>query len=77
MDVSSSQFDVQKELELCEEILRREVRNLMSESARGKLSDKSSDSLAKYMKLLKDMREEQQELLKHKTKEELEKLAKE
>ena len=76
MDVSSGAFDVQKELELCEEILRREVRNLLSESSRGKLSDKSSASLRDYFKLLSEMREEQAEQLKHKSKEELEKLAK-
>lgn len=75
-DVNSSPFDVAKELEHCEEILRREVRNLMSESSRGKLSKDASASLRDYFKLLSEMKDEQQDTLKHKSKEELEKLAK-
>ncbi len=75
-DANQGAFDVAKELEHCEEILRREVRNLLSESSRGKLSTSSSVSLQNYIKLLSDMREEQQEKLKTKNTEELEKLAK-
>ncbi len=71
-DANQGAFDV----EHCEEILRREVRNLLSESSRGKLSTSSSVSLQNYVKLLSDMREEQQEKLKTKSTEELEKLAK-
>lgn len=76
MDVEPGAFDVEKELELCEEILRREVRNLMSESARGKLSDKSSSSLRDYIKLLAEMKDEQKEKLKNMPTEALEKLVK-
>ncbi len=76
MEETSGAFDVQNELEMCEEILRREVRNLMSESSRGKLSEKSARDLSSYIKLLSEMRDEQREKLKDLTKEELEKLAK-
>lgn len=75
-EADSSPFDVEKELELCEEILRREVRNLMSESARGKLSDKSSSSLRDYIKLLAEMKDEQKEKLKNMSADELQKLVK-
>lgn len=76
MEANSGAFDVAKELELCEEILRREVRNLMSESCKSKLSEKSARDLTSYIKLLSEMRDEQREGLRKLSTEELEKLAK-
>lgn len=76
MDADLGAFDVEKELELCEEVLRREVRNLMSESSKGKLPEKSARDLAAYIKLLSEMKDEQKEKLKHMSVEELEKLVK-
>lgn len=69
-------FDIAAELEKLEEVLRREVRNLMSESARGKLSEKSARDLGTYLKTLREMKAEQETILKQMPSEELKKLAK-
>lgn len=75
-DADFGAFDVAKELEMCEEILRREIRNLMSESSRSKLSEKSARDLTSYIKLLSEMRDEQGDKMKDLSVEELETLVK-
>lgn len=45
------------------EILRREIKNLLMESARGKLSAASARDLTAYIKLLNELKLEQQQAL--------------
>jgi hypothetical protein len=59
----------------CTEILRREVTNLMMESAKGKLSTQSSTSLVNYVKLLQELKDIEDEELKRLSDEHLKKLA--
>lgn len=72
----SANFDVLKELERCEEILQRDIKNIYVESSRGKLSEKSSRDLVAYMKLLREGADEQKEKIKDVKTEDLEKLVK-
>lgn len=59
----------------CVEILRREVTNLMMESAKGKLSTHSSSSLTSYIKLLQELKDIEDAELKVLSDEHLRKLA--
>ena len=56
------------------EILRREIRHLMYESAQTKLSKGSSTDLVNYIKLLSDLHDKEKELVSKITDEELKKL---
>lgn len=60
----------------CTEVLRREVTNLMMESAKGKLSTSSSNSLVNYVKLLAELKDVEDEELKRLSDEHLKKLVK-
>ena len=68
-ELPASSFDVEKLLAQGGEILNREVKNLLMESSRGKLND-----LCNYIKLLSELKKEQQEALKELSDEEIEKL---
>lgn len=57
------------------EILRREISNLMVASARGSLSRDDAMSLTGYIKLLKELKDNEKELLANASDEELEKIA--
>ncbi len=70
------EFDVEKLLSLGGEILHREIRHLMRESADKKLSPASARDLVAYVKLLSEVKSEQQEALKDLTDEELLEIAK-
>ncbi len=52
-------------------VLGREVTNLMHESARGKLDAKSAQALVQYLRLLNELKAEQQKELQNLTDEEL------
>lgn len=67
-----SDVDIAELLEKTLGILYREVRSLMTESARGKLHKDSAATLVQYIKTLKELREDELELLGKMTKEELE-----
>lgn len=56
------------------EILRREIRHLMYESAQTKLSKGSSTDLVNYIKLLSDLHDKEKEIVSTITDEELKKL---
>jgi hypothetical protein len=56
------------------EILRREIRHLMYESAQTKLSKGSSTDLVNYIKLLSDLHDKEKELVSAITDEELKRL---
>jgi len=56
------------------EILRREIRHLMYESAQTKLSKGSSTDLVNYIKLLSDLHDKEKEIVHSFTDEELKKL---
>lgn len=55
-------------------ILSREIKNLRQESSLGLLSRDSSNALTGYIKLLKELKREEKELLDNLSDEELEKL---
>lgn len=59
----------------CQEVLRREVKNLMIESSKGKLSPAASKSLVDYFKLLDELKKKEAEELQDKTVEQLKELA--
>lgn len=64
-------LDVNKLLDKGAAILRREITNLMRESSSGKLNAGSARDLVQYLRLLHELREEQQEQLSNLTDEEL------
>jgi hypothetical protein len=72
----SSPLEIEAELDRCGEILRREIKNLMSLSSRGKLDAGASRDLVNYIKLLHDIKMDQQEKVASMTDEELLKLTK-
>lgn len=72
----TSAYDVQDLLDKCGEILRREVTNLLMESSRGKLGEKSARDLAAYIKLLSDLKEEETAKLTELTDEQLQSIIK-
>ena len=67
-------FDVEEQLEKVQLILQREVRNLLTASASGKLLPAHSRDLCAYVKLLSELKAAQAEDLASKTDEELAKL---
>jgi hypothetical protein len=67
-------FDIVELLDKGGEILRREISNLMIESSGKKLSPNSAKDLVSYLKLLHELKEEQQKTLSELTDEELETL---
>lgn len=71
-----SSFDVLSQLDKCYEVLNREIRNLMSESTRGKLSQNSARDLVNYLKLLSELKNEIETDLKDRSNEELEAISK-
>ena len=68
------EFDVERLLANSGEILRREIKHLMRESAANKLSAASSRDLATYIKLLHELKREAEKQLENLTDEELKKL---
>lgn len=64
-------FDIVDLLQKGEEILRREISNLMIESTSKKLSPNSSKDLVAYLKLLNELKIEQQRALSELTDDEL------
>lgn len=64
-------LDVSKLLDKGAAILRREITNLMRESSSGKLSPGSARDLVQYLRLLHELKAEQQEQLANLTDEEL------
>lgn len=69
-----STFDVEEQLEKVQLILQREVRNLLTASASGKLLPAHSRDLCAYIKLLSELKAAQESDLSKKTDEELAKL---
>lgn len=72
----SSPLEIEAELDRCGEILKREIKNLMSLSSRGKLDAGASRDLVAYIKLLHDLKLDQQDRVSGMTDEELLKLTK-
>lgn len=64
-------FDVVELLDKSTEILRREISNLMIESSGKKLSANSAKDLVSYIKLLHEIKVEQEKLLSEMSDEEL------
>lgn len=60
----------------CQEILRREITNLMVESSKGKLSPNSAKSLSDYIKLLDTLKDKEADLLEELSDTQLKKLVK-
>lgn len=70
----ASEFDIVGLLADGGEILRREVKNLLMESSRGKLGATSAKDLVSYLKLLHDLKLDQEKALSSMSDEELDKL---
>lgn len=68
---SQSEFDIEDLLAKTAEVLRREVKNLMLESSRGKLSAGSARDLVVYVELLKKLKLEEEEAARLLTDEQL------
>jgi hypothetical protein len=64
-------FDVEEQLEKAQIVLTREVRNLLTASAAGKLSPPHARDLCAYVKLLSELKAAQTADLAGKTDEEL------
>lgn len=69
-------FDVDKLLAKGGEVLRREVQNLMRESAKGKLSAGSARDLVNYLSLLSKLKIEEEDSARNMSDDELKKLSK-
>lgn len=69
-------FDVTELLDKGGEILRREIVNLMVESSGKKLSPTSARDLVAYVRLLSELKNEQEKALSEMTDEELDAIAK-
>lgn len=74
-DFSLAQTDLEELSAKAQEILRREIRNLMIESTERKLSPTSSNSLVQYIKLLGELKEKEDETLRNLGDDHLAKLA--
>jgi hypothetical protein len=74
LDEPTVAFDVQKLLEKGGLILQREIQNLLTESAGGKLQPTSARDLVQYVKLLAELRSEQAAVLHDMADEELSKI---
>lgn len=72
----SAEFDVESLLSKGGEILKREIRNLLRESANGKLSAGSARDLVAYLRLLSELKIEEHEVANKLSTDELEALAK-
>lgn len=70
-------FDIEHMLNTGGEILRREIRNLLAESSKGKLNAASARDLCAYIKLLSELKQTQLEELENLSDEDLKKLANE
>lgn len=73
-ELASADFDVQALLDNAGLILQREIRNLSMESTRGKLSAPSSRDLVAYLRLLNELKAEEQDKLANMTDEQLQAL---
>lgn len=71
-----SSFDIESLLEQSLNILSREIRNLARMSASGKLEGSDAKDLVSYVKLLSELKQEQQEKAASMTDEELANAAK-
>lgn len=71
---TSEDTDIASLLDSTLEILRREVRHLLMDSAGGKLSKDSSTALVNYVKLLKELHENEKDIVESMTEEELKEL---
>lgn len=69
-------FDIERMLAQGGEILRREIRNLMSASAKGKLDAAGARDLVAYLKLLSELKAQQQAEFADMDEEELKKFSK-
>ncbi len=76
-ELQPEEVDISDMLERTKEVLRREIKNLSTESIKGKLKPASSASLTAYVKLLADLLKEEKSTISKLSKEELEKLANE
>lgn len=65
------EFDVIAELEKAQLVLQREIRNLLTASAAGKLSPPHARDLCAYVKLLSELKAEQEAELASKKDEDL------
>lgn len=74
--IDEGEVDLVDLLEKSKEVLRREIRNLSTESLKGKLKPQHGEALSVYIRLLNNMVKEEKDRLKKLTKEELEALAK-
>lgn len=70
-DIKSLTFDVVDQLEKAQLILTREIRNLLTASAAGKLSPPHARDLCAYVKLLSELKAEQEAELASKKDEDL------
>ncbi len=75
-DAVEGDFDINALLAKGGEILKREIRNLMRESANGKLSSGSSRDLVSYLKLLSELKIDEEGAAQNLSDEELQKIAK-
>lgn len=74
-DFSLASTTLDELVDKSQEILRREITNLMIESSGRKLSPTSSSSLVAYIKLLGELKKEETETLRNLGDEHLKKLA--
>ncbi len=73
---ASTSADLTEMLDKCSLVLTREIHNLLLESAKGKLNKGSAGDLVAYLKLLNEIKQEQEKKLANLTDEELERLSK-
>lgn len=70
-EAPNESFDVVLLQDKLKEALRRDVTNLVAESTRGKLKSESAKDLVNYLKVLKELEEEEVKKLKGMTPEQL------
>lgn len=71
----SETFDVEALLARGGEVLKREIRHLMRESANGKLGASSARDLVAYLRLLSELKIEEEKIASELTEEELKSIA--
>ncbi len=74
-DDISGDFDVDALLAKGGEVLKREFRNIMRESANGKLSSGSARDLVNYLRLLSELKIEESQVANSLSEDELKKIA--
>lgn len=74
-DFSLANTDLEELNAKAQEILRREITNLMIESSSNKLSPTSSSALVQYIKLLGELKDKEDETLRNLGDEHLKKIA--